>query len=52
MVSGKNFEFVCAIQDTKSSEITRYDIYIAQAVCRAEVGEFIPLMNEIIGKGK
>ena len=52
VVSGEKFEFVCAIQDKKSSEITRYNIYIVQGACRTEVGEFIPLMNEIFGKGK
>ena len=39
-------------QATKSSGATGYDVYIAQAACRAEVGGPVPLTNEIIDKGE
>ncbi len=52
VVSGENLEFVGATQATKSSGATGYDVYIAQAACRAEVGGSIPLTNEIIDKGE
>ena len=52
VVSGENLEFVGATQSTKSSGATGYDVYIAQAACRAEVSGSIPLTNEIIDKGE
>ena len=52
VVSGADLEFVDATQDTKSSGATGYDVYIAQAACRAEVGGSVPLTNEIIDKGE
>ena len=50
VVSGADLEFVDATQATKSSGATGYDVYIAQAACRAEVGGSVPLTNEIIDK--
>lgn len=52
VVSGADLEFVDATQATKSSGATGYDVYIAQAACRAEVGGSVPLTNEIIDKGE
>jgi len=52
VVSGENLEFVGATQSTKSSGATGYDVYIAQAACRAEVSGSVPLTNEIIDKGE
>ena len=52
VVSGADLEFVDATQATKSSDATGYDVYIAQAACRAEVGGSVPLTNEIIDKGE
>lgn len=52
VVSGADLEFVDATQATKSSGATGYDVYIAQAACRAEVGGSVPLTNEIINKGE
>ena len=52
VVSGADLEFVDATQATKSSGATGYDVYIAQAACRAEVSGSVPLTNEIIDKGE
>ena len=52
VVSGADLEFVDATQATKSSGATGYDVYIAQAACRAEVGGSVPFTNEIIDKGE
>ena len=52
VVSGADLEFVDATQVTKSSGATGYDVYIAQAACRAEVGGSVPLTNKIIDKGE
>ena len=52
VVSGADLEFVDATQATKSSGAAGYDVYIAQAACRAEVGGSVPLTNEIIDKGE
>ena len=52
VVSGADLEFVDATQATKSSGATGYDVYIAQAACRAEVGGSVPLTNKIIDKGE